>query len=346
MDAGILYAAITLAAGLVLAVIASGILRWLKKRADQTETRLDDIIIRAVGTPLVIGIIVLSVYFALTRFDLVPAFLAGISTAQVINAVFIVLAAWIISVFFHNLIDTYGAEIAEKTDTDLDRLVPILLTTARYLIWFVTFLLLLANFEVDITPLLAGAGIAGIALALAAQDILSNFLGGAIIAIDKPLRTGDRVRINTFFGDVVSVGPRSTRIKTMDNQIVILPNSTVTTSVVINYTMPDMTLKVRVPFSVAYGSDMDRVTGILLDIACEAAEKTPWVLTEPAPSVYFREFGDSSLNGQLLLWTKNYDYEWDVQDWVIRQIDRRFREEKIGIPFRQLDVWMHKGGTD
>jgi len=340
MDHGILYAAITLAAGLVLGCITYGIIRWLKKKADTTETRLDDIILMAVGTPLVIAVIALSAYIALTRFDIIPESLGGISTGQVINAVFILLGAWIASVFLQNLIRTYGVVIAEKTETDLNRLIPILLMIIRYLIWFVVFLLLLAVFQVDITPFLAGAGIAGIALALAAQDLLGNFLGSAIIAIDKPFRIGDRVRIDSFFGDVVSLGPRSTRIKTLDNQIVTIPNSTITQGVVINYAMPNRSLKIRIPFSVAYGSDMEKVTEILLDIAREAAEKTSWVMTDPAPSVYFLEFGESSLNGRLLLWTYYYDYEWDVKDWVNRRIARRFKEEKIEIPFRQLDIWM------
>ncbi|MCK9590384.1 MAG: mechanosensitive ion channel [Methanoregula sp.] len=340
MDHGILYAVITLAAGLVLGCITYGIIRWLKKKADTTETRLDDIILMAVGTPLVIAVIALSAYIALTRFDIIPESMGGISTVQVINAVFILLGAWIASVFLQNLIHTYGAVIAEKTETDLNRLIPILLMMVRYLIWFVVFLLLLAVFQVDITPFLAGAGIAGIALALAAQDILGNFLGSAIIAIDKPFRIGDRVRIDTFFGDVISLGPRSTRIKTLDNQIVTIPNSTVTQGVVINYAMPNRTLKIHIPFSVAYGSDIEKVTKILLDIASDAAEKTSWVMTDPAPSVYFLELGESSLNGRLLLWTYYYDYEWDVKDWVNRRIARRFKEEKIEIPFRQLDIWM------
>jgi small-conductance mechanosensitive channel len=254
--------------------------------------------------------------------------------------VFILLWAWIASVFFQNLIRTYGVVIAEKTETDLNRLIPILLVTIRYLIWFVVFLLLLANFNIDITALLAAAGIAGIALALAAQDILSNFMGGAIIAIDKPFRIGDRIRIDTFFGDVVALGPRSTRIRTLDNKMVTIPNATVTKGVVINYAMPNNTLKIRIPFSVAYGSDMERVTEILLEIAREAAEKTSWVITDPAPCVYFREFGKSSLNGQLTLWANNYDYEWEVQDWVNRRIVSRFREEQIEMPFRQVDIWM------
>jgi MscS family membrane protein len=347
MDPGFLYAAMTVAAGLVLAGVAYVIIRWLKKRAEATESPLDDIILMAIGTPLVVAIIAMSVYIALTRFDIFPESMGWLITGQMINALFILFGAWIISVFSYNLLRTYGTRVAEKTETDLDdRLIPVLEIAARYLIWFVAFLLILSSFQIDITPLLAGAGIGALALALAAQEILSNVLGGAIIAVDKPFRIGDRIRIDTFFGDVMSIGLRSTRIKTLDSQIVTVPNAKVTSSVVINYAMPDLKMKVRIPFSVAYGSDMDRVKEILLAIAREAAEKTSWVITDPAPSVYFLEFGESALTGQLILWTTNYDYSWDVQDWVNSHIARRFTDEKIEIPFRQVDVRMRSpGGT-
>lgn len=345
MDPGFLYAAITVAAGLVLAGIAHVVIRWLKKRAEATESPLDDIILMAVGTPLVVAIPAFSVYIALTAFDIVPESMGWLITDQVINAVFILFGAWITSVFSYNLIRTYSTQVAEKTETDLnDRLIPILEIAARYLIWFVAFLLILSNFQIDITPLLAGAGIGALALALAAQEILSNFLGGAIIAVDKPFRVGDRIKIDTFFGDVMSIGLRSTRIKTMDSQIVTVPNAKVTSSVVINYAMPDIKMKVRIPFSVAYGSDMEKVKEILLAIAHEAADKTAWVITNPAPLVYFLEFGESALTGQLILWTNNYDYSWDVQDWVNSRIARRFSEEKIEIPYRQVDVRMRNTG--
>jgi MscS family membrane protein len=346
MDSGYFYAAITIAAGLILAGIAHFIIQWLKERAEKTKTRLDDIILMAVGTPVVIGIIALSVYIAFTRFDIVPEFLDWLITPQVINAVFTLLAAWIVSVFVCNTIRTYGTLFAEKTEADVDaRLIPGLVIAARYLIWFFAFLIILTNFAFDITPLLAGAGIGALALALAAQEILGNFLGGVIIAVDKPFRIGDRIKVDTFFGDVMSIGFRSTRIRTMDNQIITVPNSTITSGIVINYALPDKYLKVRIPFSVAYGTDMDRVTDILLAIAREAAEKTSWVLADPAPEVYFLEFGKSSLDGQLILWTPCYDYAWNVQDYVNRRILIRFREEKIEIPFRQVDVWKRNPGA-
>ncbi|MFY9801022.1 MAG: mechanosensitive ion channel family protein, partial [Methanoregula sp.] len=194
MDTGIIYAGLTTIIGLVVAGIAAIILRWLTKKASGTESHLDDILLGALGKPLVITIIVGSIYIALTHFEILPDTVVGFAVDQYVNAFFILIGAWIVSSFSYNLLRTYGSVVAEKTETDIDdRLLPLLEITARYLIWFVAFLLILSNFNIDITPLLAGAGIAGIALALAAQDILSNFFGGAIITIDEPFRIGDRI---------------------------------------------------------------------------------------------------------------------------------------------------------
>lgn len=342
MIGDIIYAGITIALGFTVAGIAWGIIWWLKKKAEQTKTHLDEIILMAVGTPLVMGIVLLSIYMAVTQSGLLPATLGSFSTGQIINAVFIILVAWSVSVFFTNLIRIYGTLLAERAETNLDRIIQILLNIVKYVIWFVVFLILLHNFAIDITALLAAAGIAGIAVALAAQDIIGNFFAGIVIATDKPFRLGDRVRIDTFFGDVVGLGARSTRIRTMDSQIITIPNTKVTSNVVINYSMPDTTLKVRIPFSVAYGTDIDKVTEILLAIARDAVEKTPWVISDPAPAVFLREFGESALNGQMTLWISDFDQQWEAEDWINREILRRFREEGIEIPFRQIDIRMRE----
>jgi MscS family membrane protein len=353
MEVNYLYASITLAAGLVAAGIAHVIVKWLQKKADATDTLLDDIILLTIGKPLVVAILAVSIYIALTAFVIEPESMhwtfggMALSGYQFINSFFIVLGAWIVSTFAYNLITTYRKWLVSKTDTDIDdQLLPMLEVFFKYLIWFIALMLILSEFEIDITPMLAGAGIGAIALALAAQELIGNFLGGAIMTVDKPFKVGDRIKYDTFFGDVISIGPRSTRIKTLDYQIVTIPNSKLTSNVVLNYAMPDIKMKVRTPFSVAYGSDIKRVKQILLELAHEAPEKTPWVVTDPAPSVYFLEFGGSSLNGQLILYTNNYDNLWDVQDYLNIRIEERFRKEGIEIPFRQVDVWMRNtGGT-
>jgi len=352
METNYIYALITLAAGIIVAGFAYIVVRWLKKKADATDTLLDDIILRAIGKPLVVAILAVSTYIAITGFIIGPESLhwtlgdISITGYQLLNSIFIILGAWIISTFTYNVITTYGKWVASKTETDLDdQLLPILEVFLKYLIWFIAIMLVLTEFNIDITPMLAGAGIGALALALAAQELLGNFLGGAIITVDKPFKVGDRIKYDNYFGDVVEIKARYTRIRTLDYQIVSIPNSKLTSNVILNYALPDLKMKVRIPFSVAYGSDIKKVKKILLELAHEAIEKTPWVLMDPAPSVYFLEFGESSLNGQLILYTNNYDNLWDVQDYMNIRIDERFKEEGIEIPFRQVDLWMRNTGN-
>jgi len=341
MNGGLIYAAATILAGICGAGIARFVLGWLRGKAEKTKTMLDDVFLRSTEKPIIAFIIITSVVIALSSYEVVPPTFGWITSHPVIYSVYILIGAWITSVLLFNLISTYGRWLARKTDPEFnDRFIPLLEMGAKYVVWFIAFLLILRAFEVDITPFLAGAGIAGLAVALAAQDIIGNFLSGAIITLDKPFKVGDRIRYEDMLGDVIGVGWRSTRVKTMDNQIVTIPNSKITGNVITNYAMPDIRLKVRIPVSVAYDSDIRKVKEILLAIGREAAGKTPWVLAEPAPEAYFLEFGESGLSMQLIVWAGHYASSWSVQDWVNLRIDERFREEGIEIPFRQVDVRM------
>jgi len=153
---------------------------------------------------------------------------------------------------------------------------------------------------------------------------------------------GDRIKIDTYLGDVVSVGPRSSRLQTLDYQLVTIPNSKIANSVIINYALPEVRLKIKMPVSVAYGSDVKRVKQILIEIADEAVHSSACVLSYPPPSVYFLEFAESSLNFTLVVWAKAFNMAWDVQDFINTRIDERFAEEGIEIPFNQMDVHIRK----
>ncbi|MDO9549602.1 MAG: mechanosensitive ion channel [Methanoregula sp.] len=347
MEPNYLYALFTIAAGFIAAGFAHVIVKWLQKKADATDTLLDDIVLLAIGKPLVVAIIAISIYISITVFVIEPEAMnwtfgdISISGYQILNSFFYILCAWILTTFTNNVISTYGKWVASKTESNFDdQLLPILEVFSKYLIWFIAILLILTEFQIDITPMLAGAGIGALALALAAQELLGNFLGGAIITMYKPFKIGYRIKYENYFGDVIEIKARYTRIRTLDLQVVSIQNSTLTSNVILNYALPDIQMKVRIPFSVAYGSDIKKVKQMLLDLAHEAAEKTTWVMKEPAPSVYFLEFGDSSLKGQLILYTNNYDNLWDVQDYMNIRIDERFKEEGIEIPFHQVDVRM------
>jgi len=200
-------AALVILIGLTIAFLARRLVRWLESKAGETSTSWDDILIAAIGTPVQVAIIVLSVYFAVTWFDILPESMQWIHDPAYATVFYIIISAWILSTLLHSIIHVYGRAFAEQSETDMDdRLVDLLELIIRYVIWFAAVLAILKVFNIDITPLLAGAGIAGIALALAAQDFISNFFGGAIITVDKPFKVGDRIKFKghtTNFEDVI-----------------------------------------------------------------------------------------------------------------------------------------------
>jgi small-conductance mechanosensitive channel len=337
------YAFVIIIIGVLLALIARYIVRWLESKAGETDTHLDDIIIAAIGTPVQVAIIAISLYVASTYFRILPESLQWILESRYVTAFYIFMGAWILSTFLHDLIRIYGHRFAEKStgDTD-DRLVGLLELVIRYVIWFVAAMLILSVFEINITPFLAGAGIIGLAVAFAAQDIISNFFGGAIITIDKPFKVGDRIKVDTYYGDVISIGPRSTRLKTLDYQIVTIPNNKITTNVIVNYAEPDQKLRIAVPVSVAYGTDPHKVKDILLDIASEVIKTTEYLIADPPPKVFFNEYSDSSLKFILYVWAKKYNLPDEVKDAVNTRIADRFAAEGIEIPFPQMEVRVKK----
>ena len=328
--------------GIIAAYILARVFKWLQQRADLTESQFDDILILSFGKPIIAGILFFSFFLSMGYMP-VPEDYAWIIEGKYLNAVYILLGAWVVSIFVENFIKLYGQWLSAKTESKLDdKIMDILEIAARYIIWFIAVLIVLSYLDINITPLIAAGGVFGLAVALAAQDLISNFFGGALIVIDKPFVIGDRIKVDGYLCYVESVGPRSTRIKTLDYQLLTIPNSKIANSVVTNYAMPDVKLKVKIPVSVAYGSDVHRVKEILMGISLDAATSTPYILTDPAPSVYFLEFGASSLDYMMVIWAKRFNMSWEIKDHVNFEIERRFAEEGIEIPFPQMDVHMRE----
>ena len=341
MDDNLLFALAIIFLGFVVAGIARFVVRWLEKYAETTETQWDDIIIAAIGTPVQVGIIAISVYIALKYFDIVPVQYSWVLSDKVLNSIYILIGTWIVSTLLHDIIRIYGHALAEKTEGDTDdRVVDLLELAVRYVVWFAGIMLILVNLEINITPFLAGAGIAGLAFALAAQDLISNFFGGAIITVDKPFKIGDRIQVDTFYGDVLVIGTRSTRIKTVDGRIVTIPNNKITSSSVVNFSSPDPKIRYAIPITVAYGSDISRVKKVLFEVTEDAIKNTEYFADDLAPKVFFQEFGDSSLKFVIYIWARAYNIPDEVKDAINVRIAARFATEGIDIPFPQLEVKM------
>ncbi len=331
---------ITLTISFVIANTLNFVFEKLRKRVEITDTKLDDIILHAIGRPVYILVIVTGLYYAVHQTpylgDLINQFDEGYRYRHFILTIF---GTWIVATLAKRIIREYGYEFAAKTEGKMDdRLVTLADMSAMYIIWLIGLMIALGAIGIEITPLITGMGIAGLAIALAAQNVLSNVFGGVTITLDQLYKVGDRVEFGGVYGDVYEIKPRYTKIRTLDNFIITIPNSKVINDNIINYAAPDTTVRVKIPVGVAYGTDPGKVDAILLDIA----NKTPLVLKEPKPSVRFTEYAASSQNFELLVWVKHYDDRHPVLDGIFREMFTRFEKEGIEIPFNQMDVHIKK----
>ncbi|MCZ7403404.1 MAG: mechanosensitive ion channel [Candidatus Methanoperedens sp.] len=331
---------IILTSGFVIANILNFVLETLRKKAETTETKLDDILIHALGRPLYILVIVIGIYYAIHETpylgDMINRFDDGYRYRHFILTIF---GTWIVASLVKNIIREYGYEYAAQTESQLDdRLVALADMSATYIVWLIGIMIALGAVGIEITPLITGMGIAGLAIALAAQNLLSNVFGGVTITLDQLYKIGDRIELSGVYGDVYEIKPRYTKIKTLDNMVITIPNSSVINEKITNYADPDTTVRVKIPISVAYGTDPKKVDELLLDIAA----KTPHVMKNPKPSVRFTEYASSSQNFELLVWIRHYDDRHPVLDSIFREMFARFKKEGIEIPYNQMDVHIKK----
>lgn len=189
---------------------------------------------------------------------------------------------------------------------------------------------------IDATAWLASAGIIGIAVGFAARDTLANLISGVSIVADAPYKIGDYIVLDTGErGLVVSLGIRSTRLLTRDDVEISIPNAVIGTAKIINESGgPWIRHRIRLPVGVAYDSDIDKVIETLKDIALQNES----VSDEPAPRVRIRGFGDNSINLELLGWIRRPEDRGRVVHHLALEIIKRFRAEKIEIPFPQRDL--------
>ena len=332
-----MFSVIILIVGFSLISLLFLIKRYLKTRVARSKIKIDDIFLKIIGRPLFLLIFVSTIWFALLYGTSFPQLYPDVFHPRYLTAFSIFFGAWIFASLFGDFFQIYGGEIVMVQGRKDQNTLHFFRKGLVYFIWIIGFLLILSTLDVDIGPRLATGGVIGLIISLGGQEVIGNFLSGIIIATDKPLRIGDRVKIGDFLGDIIDIGSYSSRLKTLDNQIITVPNKMLTNDIVINYAMPNEELHVRVNIGVAYGSDVKKVKEHLIHIAQKAIE-AGLCQKIPEPEVYFLEFANSSLNFQLIVCTDQYSKSWDVLDFINCQIEEIFQVEKIEIPFPQMDV--------
>ena len=333
-----------------LAIVAAGglggvglyyVFRWLARRADRGQYRIDGMLLRVVGPPASVLVVLVAVNYALYRIPRVQEQFSQWEGAQ--RAVFVITGTWILASLVKNLIRAYGLPLAERTDTDIDeRIVRILDLTAIYVIWVAGILIALRELGIQVTAFLASLGIVGLAVALAAKTILSNVLTGVTLTADRNFRVGDRIEVREYVGDVLEINLHKTVIRTRDNEIVMIPNDVLGREIIVNHMLPEQRTRIEMRIGVAYDTDVEQATEILLGIV----RGQPRILPQPAPEVNVTSLGDDAIVLQVLVWIDGPRGKRSVRDQVYRMALARFREEDIDIPFPQRVVHLRNAPAE
>lgn len=210
----------------------------------------------------------------------------------------------------------------------------------RYLVLAVGLLAILQTMGINLSTLTILAGAVGVGVGFGLQNITNNLVSGFILLIERPIKVGDRIEVGTVTGDVVSIALRATTVVTNDNIAIIVPNSEFVSSKVTNWSYTNRDVRFNFPVGVSYRSDPEQVRRLLLQVA----DQHPGVLKDPKPDALLQEFGDSSLNFILRVWTRQHA----TTPGVLRSdlnfmINNTFKEQNIEIPFPQRDLHIRSG---
>jgi len=310
-----------------------------------TPTDLDSRLVKSARWPITLGIVVLGVYLAVT----VPLDLTGSEhdrADNVAQALGLVLGIFFVVGLLSSVIDWYLANLAVRANHVVDlRLFPLLRRVGIVVIYGIGALLVLDVLGINISPLIAGLGLGGLAVALALQPTLANLFAGTYVMTEGVISTGDYIELESgMAGYVVEVGWRSTRLRTLSNNLVVVPNARFAETIITNYQEPVPAVNVYLTCGVSYDSDLDLVEKVSFEVMNNLLENDPNAVREYGSWFAFDAFGESNVNFWLFLQSRDRIASFTLQSTLIKDLHRRFREEGIVInyPVRTLqfpDGW-------
>gem|GEM_PF-136163 len=318
--AAIIAGALTL--GLVFEVI---VLKKVGEAVANSRFSGKEIIIRSVGGVTTLWFGIAGVRFALTRLSLDPNLATLLD--HVLLVALIVSGAIVLTRLVGGLLRIHASRVEGVSSSLLANL-------ARIAIVAMAALIILQSLGVQIAPVLAALGVGGLAVALALQDTLSNLFSGVLIIAGRQLRPGDFVGLDSGEeGYVVDVTWRNTTIRTLGNNMVIVPNSSIAQSNITNYYQPERQMSVIVPVGVSYASDLQHVEDVTIEVANEVMSGIEGGVPEFEPLIRFNNFGDFSIDFSVIMRTREVALQYKIMHEFMKLLHKRYREENIEIPY-------------
>jgi len=304
--------------------------RYVSRLTRRTPTSFDDALMDAGRMPLFWAIVFAGLALALNQLSFLPADWRGKQAEWMFVPYWLV--AWVlIHRLVNNLLGWYGREMARRTHSPIDEeVVPFVRRLVVVLVAAVAIIVLLSHFGVDVTALVTSLGIASLAIALAAQNTLADWITGFVIILDRPFKIGDRVELLALdtWGDVQDIGLQSTRVRTRDNRMVVVPNSVIGKNLVVNHSDPSTVYRVETHVSVAYGIDIAHARQVMID----AVRAQDWVMKDERIEALFIRFGESAMIFRVRCWIEHYVETRRIMDKLNTCLYEALHEANIEMP--------------
>ena len=319
----------------IVVIVSQKIILRITKR---TKTIIDDLIVAKINKPISLILLLMGLRLAIIPHQ-IRADILDIAE-HIISTLVIAVVTYIIIEIFDILIINWGRKFASKTESKVDDEVVLLFQKfSRIVLSFIGLIFILNAWGIEVGPLLASLGIAGIAVAFALQSTLGNIFGGVSLIVDRSITVDDFIKLDDGTeGTIMDIGLRSTKIKSRDGDLIILPNGKLADSKIYNYHKPLPTTRVGVDFGVKYGSDAEEVK----KIALKELNSLKGALKEPAPQVIFTEMGDYALRFKAFFWVESIEVKLGAKEAATTAIYNALNRNKIGIPFPTRTVYLNK----
>jgi MscS family membrane protein len=315
--------------------------RLLLRLIRRTPTEFDDRVMTAVGNNVGWLVVILIFHYSTNRLSFLSA---GVKT--VLSDIYFVLGLIVVVLLLWKLLSLADEWYREKLvgterGQGFEPLIVLSVRVGRILIAVIGLTILLSHFGVDVTAFIAALGIGGLALSLGAKDTIADAIAGLIILIDRPFRIGDRIEIEEVgtWGDVADIGLRTTRIRTRDNRMVIVPNSVIGANQVINYSYPDPRYRIETHVGIAYGTDIETARGVLVD----AVREVEGVLQDKPIDALYIEMGDSAMIFRVRWWIESYVDTRRMLDRMHTALQHALDEAGIEAPYPTQTIHLEVG---
>jgi len=308
----------------------------LTRIISRINNKYAEVFIKQSRRQITLIILVIGFYIGTSRLSFINVFVKGWLN-KLYTAIFVIAVTVILWRLMDVLVEWYQTEVEPQRDRhQVDTILLMMHRAGRTLLVTISAITLLSLYNVNVNALIAALGVGGLALSLAAQDTLSNVISGIMIMLDQPFRVGDRIEISRLgtWGDVVDIGLRSTRIRTRDNRMVIVPNNTISTDQIVNYTYPDPRYRIEIEIGIAYGQDIEEVRKVLVD----TVKKVKGVLPNKPVDALYVAMGDSAMTFRVRWWIHSYIDTRRIFDRVNTALQIALDNAGIKCPFNTLDI--------